>query len=445
MNKLNEIEKYNKISLDSIDENGFFIHLLSTFYKEKLLNDSQINKIYFERKEALKIKLNYFTKGESSSVKVETAENILKSIDYSVGLYLKEIGSIDILVDKLKKDSLASMLEAGEKLINKRIFSCKILLNEVKRSKLKVDNYAYNDTIDDGIFPFFKEYDPFYGAHESHGSVDYFICLYIDDVKYTGIEYLYKYLSAIKLENDFCNKFCIDEIIKLLQSYDKNYEVLLINIFEIVLTNALGRLISGRDFSSLNISHLDIQFINNKFQKLTKEQLEAQLIGYGEMCCENLKLEDKSLINYIEAAIKKIVPVIMQKLKINALDKVFIAYNTNEKEKIFYYKDGLKMKDSDFKAVTEEIRACSLIEDKIIIIRNNIKSVQDLIDMLDAECLFKEEYKEYFKSLSKIEIALLLKYTEEVESEWIFELDKFISSINTEEKLEIQELKEKIR
>ncbi|MCS4521450.1 DUF6179 domain-containing protein [Clostridium botulinum] len=31
----------------------------------------------------------------------------------------------------------------------------------MKANKLKVDNYSYNDTVDDGLSPFFKEYDDF--------------------------------------------------------------------------------------------------------------------------------------------------------------------------------------------------------------------------------------------------------------------------------------------
>lgn len=67
------------------------------------------------------------------------------------------------------------------------------------------------------------------------------------------------------------------------------------------------------------------------------------------------------------------------------------------------------MINSEFKKLSEEIRECSLVEDKIALIKNNIKSLEDLVDMLNADCLFEDEYIMYFKSLSKIEIMLLSK------------------------------------
>ncbi len=40
-------------------------------------------------------------------------------------------------------------------------------------------------------------------------------------MNFMGIEYVYNYLYHLSLENEFCNKFNIDEINKLLKGYDK--------------------------------------------------------------------------------------------------------------------------------------------------------------------------------------------------------------------------------
>ena len=104
-----------------------------------------------------------------------------------------------------------------------------------------------------------------------------------------------------------------------------------------------------------------------------------------------------------------------------------------------------------FRRLSEEIRASSVSQDKIELIKNNIKSLEDLADMLDAECLFEEEYIMYFKSLSQMETALLSKYASdlglenEYEKEWYFEFNKYISNLNEEEQQSIQKLKEKIQ
>jgi hypothetical protein len=70
--------------------------------------------------------------------------------------------------------------------------------------------------------------------------------------------------------------------------------------------------------------------------------------------------------------------------------------------------------------------------------------------MLDAECLFKDEYIMYFMSLSQMEVILLSKYVSdlssenEYEKEWYFEFNKYISSLSEEEQETINKLKDRI-
>ncbi len=108
------------------------------------------------------------------------------------------------------------------------------------------------------------------------------------------------------------------------------------------------------------------------------------------------------------------------------------------------------MANSKFKKLTEEIRECSLVEDKILLIKNNIKSLEDLVDMLNADCLFGDEYITLFKSLSKMEIVLLSKYIsdlsfqDEYEKDLYVEFNKYILSLGKKEQRAISELKERI-
>ena len=87
------------------------------------------------------------------------------------------------------------------------------------------------------------------------------------------------------------------------------------------------------------------------------------------------------------------------------------------------------------------------------IIDNNGKNCTDindglikLFDMLNADCLFNEEYNIYFKSLSKMEIVLLSKYMEENYSEKELKtlFNDYMLSLSKEEQIEINKLKEKI-
>ncbi len=398
--------------------------------------------------ELLRVKLKYYTKDESSSVMIEVAESILKCIDYTIGIYLKNVDNIELIIEELKHTSLSDMLKMGQDLIKNKKLECKKLFNEIKANKLKVDNYSYNDTVDDGLSPFFKEYDDFFAPHETPCSIDY--QLYIDNMNFIGVEYMYNYLYDLSLENEFCNKFNIGEINKLLKGYDKKCELLLINIFELVFINSLGLIICNKDLNSLNINNLDREIIKNKLEKLTIEELKDELIKDAKICLEVLEIKNTELMTYIKKGILNIALLINERIKLNKLETVFISFNEGEGNEMVEYIDGIRMANSEFKKLTEEIRECSLVEDKILLIKDNIKSLEDLVDMLNAECLFGDEYITFLRSLSKMEIVLLSKYISDLSFEYEYERDsyvqfnKYILSLSKEEQREISELKERI-
>ncbi|MCW6064514.1 DUF6179 domain-containing protein [Clostridium sporogenes] len=444
----NNIQKYNYSVENKFSEKSFLKDLLVACYEKKLLDNNILARIYYERMELLRVKLKYYTKDESSSVMIEVAESILKCIDYTIGIYLKNVYNIELIIEELKHTSLSDMLKMGQDLIKNKKLECKKLFNEIKANKLKVDNYSYNDTVDDGLSPFFKEYDDFFAPHETPCSIDY--QLYIDNMNFIGVEYMYNYLYDLSLENEFCNKFNIGEINKLLKGYDKKCELLLINIFELVFINSLGLIICNKDLNSLNINNLDREIIKNKLEKLTIEELKDELIKDAKICLEVLEIKNTELMTYIKKGILNIALLINERIKLNKLETVFISFNEGEGNEMVEYIDGIRMANSEFKKLTEEIRECSLVEDKILLIKDNIKSLEDLVDMLNAECLFGDEYITFLRSLSKMEIVLLSKYISDLSFEYEYERDsyvqfnKYILSLSKEEQREISELKERI-
>ena len=449
MGNSKNIQKYSFSIENKLSEEYFFKDILVICYEEKLLDDKILNRIYYERLENLKVQLKYYTKDESSSVMVEVAESSLKCIDYTIGVYLKTFDNIELIIEKLKNENLVYMLKIGHDLIKKKTVQNKKLLDEIHENKLKVDNYSYNDTIDYGIPLFFKEYEDFFAAHETPGSIDY--QLYIDNMNYIGIEYINNYLETLNLENEFCYNFDICEINELLKGYDKNCELLLINIFELVFINSLGLIICGKSLKTLNINSIDREQIKNKLEKLSLKELQETLLKYAERCCEILNIRNKALVNYIRKSTLKITSLINKSIKLNKLETVFISFNETNDNEFIEYIDGKKLSNPVFRKLSEKIRECSLIQDKVTLIKNNIKNLEDLADMLDAECLFEDEYIMYFKSLSQMEIILLSKYVydlsleNEHEKEWYFEFNKHISSLSEEEQVAIRKLKERIQ
>ena len=166
-----DIEVYSGIT--DISEEYFLKDLLTKCYERKLLEEKHLNKIYNDRLELLKVQLKYYTRDESSSVMVEVAESILKGIDYSIGIYLKSLKSINLMIEELKNISLEEMLKKGHEIINKKFILNRELLKYIQKNKISVDNYSYKDTIDYGISVIIKVYDARFTPHETPGSIDY--------------------------------------------------------------------------------------------------------------------------------------------------------------------------------------------------------------------------------------------------------------------------------
>ena len=66
--------------------------------------------------------------------------------------------------------------------------------------------------------------------------------------------------------------------------------------------------------------------------------------------------------------------------------------------------------------------------------------------MLDAECLFGDEYTMLFESLPQMQIIMLSKYIDEYPSdkEWHLIFRRFIDDLNEETKINIEKIKENI-
>lgn len=448
MKKNSSIDIYEDFTEFNSNSEEFFKDVLLYCYKKKRIDENSLGKIYYERMELLKEKLKYYTQDQSTSIMVEKAEDLLQCIDYTIGIYLKTFENIKLVIEELKSISLRQLLENGKNLIDRKIICSKELLQEINKNKLKVNNYSYNDTIDDGLSLFFKEYNPFFAANQTDGSIDYQLCF--DDMNCVGVEYINNYLNTLKLENDFCMNFDISEVNNILKSYAKNSEELLINIFELILTNCLGAVICERDLTDLDISSLDRKYIKMKLGNLTLEESKNKIMQYAKECCDILSIKDKELISYVEKSSIQISSSINQGINLDKLENVLLSFIKEEDDQAIHYTDSERMKNSEFKKLSEKIRQCPLVLDKINLINNKIKSLEDLVDMFSAECLFEEEYTVCFKNLSKIQIVLLSSYIEdtsfeeEYEKEWYNKFIKYIMGLSEKEQNFINELKDRV-
>ena len=235
---MESIERISVIDRRILSEEFYMQSLLEEAARCHLLMDADIENIQFGCLELLAYKVERYNGCDSQSIRVEVAENIMKSNLFTIGLHLKSYPSADDAVKALKETALLDLYHLGMKRLEAKRNAAKHLHMLVMQNKLDTENYTYNSTVTDGIKGFFKIYDPEYTAHEIHITADYPLCHPIEDL--AGIEFIQKYLESIYYENLFCRCFSSEDIHHLLCGYDADYSDLILNIFEQVLTTALG-------------------------------------------------------------------------------------------------------------------------------------------------------------------------------------------------------------
>ncbi|WML32798.1 DUF6179 domain-containing protein [Clostridium sp. OS1-26] len=435
-----------------LSKKHYFQTLLQVLHSNNLLNIRDIESIQLQVLDILKETVDYYTRNKSSSVRVEIAEQIMLSICYTLGLFLKNQSTIEESITLIKKKEVMYLFSQGEKILKAKVDKCQRLYQIVKETRLQTENYAYIDTIDYGIPLFFKEYDIRFARHETPGSIDY--PLAIDERDLVGIEYIEDYLNKIILENKFCSYFDGSEIEALLKGFNKDSKHMLINIFQLVLVNYLGCILIGKEGRSLEITKGDRTYLKGIMENLSQAEFRRLIFGVTEKLCQELFIKDKNLTEYINRTVCKIAPEIKRHIETNTLENIFITLSKSE-ENLLKYEDGKSLDDSRFRNITEEIRNCSRVEDKIEIIREEFHSLRDLMDVFSSDCIFDDEFIDIFKALEDFEVALLIKsisndkvldidYGTESEKEWHEKFNKYLESLDDTKKREIIRISQEI-
>ncbi len=446
---MNQLEKQYVMKKEALNETNYFQSILQEAYRLNLLTAAELESIQFQIIQLLAKQTEHYTGGESSSVKVETAQGILQSIYYCIGIYLKSFQDIELSFDALKQNTFLDQFQHGKKLIVHQYGIAQQLLASIQKECIITDNIAYNDTIQRGLSIFFSTYDIDYAAHDTPCSIDYPLCN--DKMNLVGIEYIYTYLEKLDSENNFCNNFSDYDINQLLSGYSDDYQDLLINIFELVLTNAIGSVLSKKSSFELNLEQIDRQYLYQKLISLSKDELDVLLQEATTQLCLDLAISDAFLRNHITSTMKNISVRLKNALETNQLEKLFISFKTPDAQAQFQFEDGKKLDDKLFKKITEEIRDCRYASDKIAIIRKEIHSIIDLIDVLEGDCIFDKEYDELFQSFSEVELALLLNklqannqdfdyHLAEDEKEWHGKLNNYLKELNPEKAERVNEI-----
>ena len=402
----NGLEKIRVIDRAQLSEEHYFQSLLEQARNKGLLRDNDIERMQYDCLTLLAYKTKRYNGGDSSSIRVEKAQDIMTSILFTLGLWLKTYPNPDDAITALQNEPINELYQKGRKRIDTMLVVTKALHGKLLHQLVDTPNVFYRSTLRNGILGFFKLYYPDYSAQEIHITADY--PLFNPIPKVSGIEFIRAYLEAAYYENQFCGYFSAADIHHLLCGYEEDYTELLINIYESVLTTTIGCILVGTDVYRLDITETGACFLGRTFVGQSKDEITVVIEEAANELNHRFQFSE-GLARYLQSSLPLIASKIETAARGHTLDRIFItpAYPENNPRIIVSY--GEKMDDEKYRKVIEEIGQCRFSQDKVAIIKAHIDSLADLEDVLLDADLMEDEVQAILHELSLPEVAALTK------------------------------------
>lgn len=264
---------------------------------------------------------NRYTVGDSSSVPIETAQELLSSICFTLDEYFKTTGLSPKL---LLTEELDGLYAGGLKVIEAEITEGRHLWKAACTSAPEIDNISYRDTLRN-IGGSFKRYDYRFFAHRVPSDIDYQLCHPVPE-SCLGIAYICEYLRRMIAENAILHAFERNSVIRLLDCYCPGHRELLINLCEPVIANGVGLALLGQAPLPLRIAADDRQNLIRLFEPLGESQARLALTEASRRFCHAAGLSDAFTREYVARTAADLYPRIAAALPAGSLDGIFIPF-----------------------------------------------------------------------------------------------------------------------
>lgn len=249
----------------------------------------------------LRRQVRLYTMGDSTSLPAELAQQLLRSMEFTMQTYLLAGGAA---ADALP---LEELLREGGKEIWRLTQEAKALHRLACHTDPGFGSVACRDTLD-AIGGFFPAYDMRFFAQEIPGMIDYPLCQPVED-SLEGVLFIRAYLNRLILENRFCRCFRREEAVGALCRFHPAYGELVVNLLEPLLFCALGLVLLGKDPRTLRLSAKDCHSLYRRFHPWEAEAGQALEKAAGQLC-NHLKLWDTALRHYLAAGAERLLPLL---------------------------------------------------------------------------------------------------------------------------------------
>jgi hypothetical protein len=416
------------------------LSVLSNTGIENLLMPQEALTIQAKLLDILAGRVDSYQRGGSSSVRIETAQELLRSAGFVIshGLRRSLDASGQAADSQSNKDSNAiseavkarllgedydTLFRAGLKAVEALVKEGEALLKTAVGTATAVENVAYHNTLKElGVF--FKRYHYHHFAHEIPCMLDYPLAHPVDEAL-LGIDYINEYLRRLIIENEFCGKFNPETVTALLKSIVPDYEENLLSIYEAVAANALALTLLAGDVAVLDVTDRERERLISLIGAWTEETAPTELMDLSSGLCAILDISESRAADYLERTASELYIRIKPILRYGRLEQVFPSLYREKpvKKAAVTYIDGPLMDNERLRALIDALTSCRSLSDKISLVRHHVGSLRDWAEILGI-CFWGDELQALFMTFSDDERDLLLRYVREKQRkypEWISE------------------------
>ena len=338
-----ELMPAGQIDAAALAADNYFLSLLAAGAKQGILTDADLARLQSESLALLAAQTAVYTGGESSSVRTETAQALLDSVFYTLGIVLKGFPTPDAALQALKSRSLAVLLTEGQ----------------------------------DGIRGFFRLYRPALFANETHITADYPPLLPITGL--CGIEFIERYLACLMAENRFLRCFQPKQVHLLLCALSEDYRKTPMNLCLPVLTAALCCELTGQPPHTLAC---DREALARLLGGKSGAQNARLLYGAFAPLCAALGISPR-VRAYLRRVIPQIAAALTRAAQNGTLDAAVLYPSALP---ALTLSDSARMEDRTYAALLAALAACGDAAEKAALLKSRVRSRGDLLDVLhDAE------------------------------------------------------------
>lgn len=387
--------------LDGIDYGVYTASLMRRAADAGLLDERALAAMQEGLLGLLRSQIEEITRGESSSVPAETADQLMDDIGYCIDVALKHAPTPQESLALLREHSMDALYRMGTGLLDREERACEGLLSRVRATRTPTVNEGYRILLDVTFPQYLRDWKVRRHPGDFVVLTEYPLAR---EVSASGIFGVRERLESLALENRFCGRFApvLDGLLRGWARQNRTSPAeAYVNLFTITLQNLLLARLLGREDAALGAG--ERAGLEERLRPLAPEQRAALLLRAAEGLIDSCAFENARLNDYIREGAARFAG------EVNRAGGALTPFAVvAEEDAPLLFIDGERLGNDAFSAVADEVLLCDDAAHKAQIIREELRSLDDLCDLLGAGCVYDDEYAEIFSSFDEATAALLL-------------------------------------